>query len=118
MPMNVTVRLLPLLLVATLTIRGAEWFVAPDATLSGNGSKPQPWQMQVALTNTSSVKPGDTVSLRAGTYSNDFTAGLSGTNAAPIIFRNYNRERAIIEGSLTLEDSTYLWIWGLEFIDS
>src|ERR1035437_9811412 len=103
---------------ATSVCLGSQWFVAPGNAPGGNGSKLQPWQLQVAFKNTSLVKAGDTVWLRAGTYSNLYTITLSGTSNAPITFRHYNRERAIIDGSLELGDSSNIWLWGLEVIDS
>lgn len=96
----------------------AEWFVAPGNAPGGNGSKLQPWQLQVAFTNISLVKAGDTLWLRTGTYSNLYTIKLNGMSNAPIIIRNYNRERAIIDGAIISSTSSNVWLWGLEVTDS
>ena len=46
----------------------ATWFVAPDGT--GDGSAGNPWgDIKTAVASNSPVKAGDTIVVRAGTYS-------------------------------------------------
>jgi hypothetical protein len=116
-PMKLIKHCLLGLLAVTSMCHGAQWFVAPDATPTGNGSKSRPWQLQVALTNTG-VAAGDKVWARGGTYSNLFASTISGTSGAPVVVRNFNRERAVIDGQLSIGDSSNIWFWGLEFTDS
>lgn len=45
------------------------------------------------------VLPGCTVELRGGVYRGNFTASVSGTATAPIVFRAYPGERPILDGA-------------------
>ncbi|HTY43209.1 MAG TPA: hypothetical protein VMH79_15165, partial [Thermoanaerobaculia bacterium] len=61
--------LFPALFLA-LAARGlaTDFYVAPNASGSGNGSLANPWKLQTALNQPSAVQPGDTIWLRGGTY--------------------------------------------------
>lgn len=48
------------------------------------------------------IGPGDTIILRAGTYSGNFVSTLNGTAELPITIRPYAGETAIIDGSLNI----------------
>ncbi len=96
-------------------IHAAQYYAAPTGT--GNGTLLAPWSLPVALTN-AAIAPGDTLWLRAGTYADTYTALLNGNLTNRITIRNYNEERAILDGSLNTGSSSNLWLWGLEFIDS
>ena len=63
------------------------------------------------------VRPGDTVWLRGGTYSGEFTSTLTGTARSPIIVRALPGQRATIDGRLSVfgADAVY---WGLELMQS
>ena len=81
-----------------------------------------PWDLQTALNHPAAVHPGDTIWVRGGTYSGQFTSRLNGTAAAPIIVRQYPGERATLDGgtggpTLTTGGS-YAWFWGLEVTSS
>ena len=97
------------------TAHAAQYYAAPTGT--GSGTLLSPWSLPVALTN-AAIAPGDTLWLRGGTYVGTNTALLNGTLSNRITIRNYNQERAILDGSLTTGSSSNLWLWGLEFIDS
>ncbi len=95
------------------------YYVTPGGSSSGDGSDANPWSLSYALGGAGGqVNPGDTIWVRAGTYTGTYTSTLSGTVAAPIIVRAYPGERAILNGSggsNTLKiDGTYTWFWGLE----
>jgi hypothetical protein len=116
-----------LLLCAFVTVRGlnaTDFYVSPTANANGTGSLSNPWQLQTALYQPSSVvHPGDTIWLRGGTYSGSFSSGLVGTSANPIIVRQYPGERATIDGassgSSTLWiNGSYTWFWGFEVTNS
>lgn len=98
---------------------GNDWYVAPSG--AGIGTLASPWSLTTAATN-SAITGGDTVWLRAGTYdrgSNGYTVTISGSASnAPIIFRNYNRERATVNATLQLGTVSNVWWWGVEFIDT
>ncbi len=102
----------------------AERFVAATGGItSGAGGIGAPWTLSHAAGGASGVlQPGDTVWLRAGTYSGSFTFSAAGTAGSPIIFRSYQNEHVIISHSSTGNivnipvggSGSYLWFWGLE----
>lgn len=95
---------------------GSQYYVTPAGTPKGDGSMSNPWDLQTALSQPPSVKPGDTIWLRNGTYGNGsavFTSSLSGSEARPIVVRQYAGERATINGGLVVHGS-YVWFWGFE----
>jgi hypothetical protein len=106
--------------------KAADHFVAPSGTATGSGTIDSPWDLQTALSQPPAVQPGDTIWLRAGTYRSSaafgFVSNLNGTAASPIIVRNYNGERATIDGKGTQFTiaiyGSYSWFWGLEVMDS
>ena len=106
--------------VAQLPVPAAEWFVSPKGASTNAGTLDSPWDLESALSNTKTVRPGDTVRLREGTYGNErseFTIRLSGAPDKPVTLRNYRRERATIDGALTVA-SDDVWVWGLEVMVS
>jgi hypothetical protein len=75
-------RLLIVCFFGATILPAAQYYVAPGAPASGNGSIQNPWSLQFALTNSSVVKPGDTLWLRGGTYFPTMhLSSLGGTNA-------------------------------------
>ena len=66
---------------------GADWFVAPSGSPTGNGTKDNPWDIETALRHPAAVQPGDNIWLRGGTYSGVFLSELTGTAAQPIVVR-------------------------------
>jgi hypothetical protein len=51
-------------------------------------------------------------------YEGDFRSSLLGTASAPIVVRQYSRERATIDGSLTIDGGGFAWFWGFEVMFS
>lgn len=99
---------------------GRQWYVTPGGTASGDGSMSRPWSLAAALAGPSSVRPGDTIWVRGGTYgtnSAQTNSRLAGTAAAPITVRAYPGERATILGGLAAY-SPYTWYWGLEITNT
>ena len=84
-----------------------------------------PWDLQTAFNHPASVKPGDTIWVRGGTYFGSYVVKLVGSPSQPIIVRNYKEERVTIDG---LSDHKHLaiiesrgsdtWLWGLEIMSS
>ncbi len=100
---------------------GNQWFVSPSGHSSGNGSQSDPWDLQTALNQPSSVKPGDTIWLRGGRYIAPFKSHLKGASGKPIIVRAYPGERATLDGTgpfLTIIDSSWVYFWGFEITKS
>lgn len=110
--------------------QATSFYVSSNASETGIGSINNPWQLQIALNHPAALHPGDTVWIRGGVYTNTFDSQTSfschtnGTASAPIIFRNYNNERATIDGQLTyslyagLGNCSYTWFWGIEVTNS
>lgn len=76
--------------------QGAAIYVSPTGT--GTGSINAPYgSIQKAV---DAAKAGDTIYLRAGTYSptTNIQIKKSGTATSPISLRSYNSERVIIDG--------------------
>ncbi len=108
----------------SLSAFGAEFYAAPDGKFSNNGSKDKPWSLVRALAESPTVKPGDTVWLRGGTYTGHFTSGLNGAPDKPIVVRPFPGERAVIDGNYGGNQPTliirgsYTWYWGFEVTNS
>jgi Concanavalin A-like lectin/glucanases superfamily/Chitobiase/beta-hexosaminidase C-terminal domain/Viral BACON domain len=99
---------------------GAQHYVASNGSPSGDGSLAHPWDIQTAFNNPSSVKPGDTIWLRGGTYGDGntiFASHLAGSATAPIIVRQYPGERATINGGINT-NAPYTWYWGFEVMNT
>ncbi|MGZ8377117.1 MAG: hypothetical protein ACXWZS_02690 [Gemmatirosa sp.] len=97
-------------------------FVSPTGSAGNDGSLARPWDLRSALAG-STVRAGETVWLRGGTYQGCFTSNLNGTAAAPIVVRQYPGERAILDNgscndpALTANGS-YTHFWGFEVMNS
>jgi hypothetical protein len=104
------------------TLNASEWHVTTSGTAGGDGSLANPWNLTTAIAKTT-VLPGDTVWVHGGTYpvpaASSFQSTLNGTAANQIIVRNWNNERAILDGAggypavLVLYGSYTTW-WGFE----
>lgn len=108
------------ILVCGRGLAAADWFASPDGKSTNTGTLDSPWDLASALSGTKPVRPGDTVRLRAGTYTNprsEFTIRFSGEPARPITVRNCHNERATIDGMLTVNGND-IWVWGLEVLVS
>jgi len=117
-----------------LTVQAADFFVTPQGSPFGSGSVARPWDLQTALKQPASVRPGDTIWVRGGVYSprspyaSGFHSYLMGDRAAPIVVRQYPGERAtLIErvGYQGTDQQTVLsvygnhaWFWGLEITNT
>ncbi|MBK9722567.1 MAG: T9SS type A sorting domain-containing protein [Saprospiraceae bacterium] len=112
------------------SLQASSFFVSTSATSMGDGSFDKPWLLQTAFNHPLALKPGDTVWIRGGRYTNtydvqtSFSCKTNGTENAAIIFRNYNDERVLIDGQytytiyLSLGSCSYTWLWGLEILNS
>jgi len=105
----------------TLSAAAAEWHVTATGTKEGDGSEKAPWDIQTAMLQPASVKPGDTIWVHGGTYVPDgaVRVHLQGEKDKPIIVRNWKNERVTVNAPLDIASSEqiptkYCWIWGLE----
>jgi len=96
----------------------AGFFAAPTGSSSGDGTMAHPWDLNTALAGGSGkVQAGDTVWMRAGTYTGDFRTAIAGAQGRPIVFRQYPGERATIDGTLRA-DGPDVAFWGFEVMRS
>ena len=120
-----------LTMMLSMQVLAAQYHVAPNGTDRAAGTRSDPLSLSKALSAASPARPGDTIWVRGGTYqtTNGFVSSLAGTSNNPIIVRNYNHERAILDttwvdplnasaaNGLDWEGS-YTWFWGLEIMNS
>lgn len=109
------------------TLYAGEWYVSPAGKTENEGTKSSPWDITSALGGKqSSVKPGDTIQLLAGTYGIDrklenaqLPVVLTGEPGKPIVVRGAPGERVTIDGGLRVGlPSSHLWIRDLEIMIS
>jgi FlaA1/EpsC-like NDP-sugar epimerase len=101
----------------------SEYFVSPQGLPTNDGSQAKPLDLATVLAKQSPVQPGQKIWLRGGTYQGAFISDVEGSAAAPIVVRNYQGERAILDGSnadaqqhgIVLQvTGAHTWFWGLE----
>jgi Big-like domain-containing protein/parallel beta helix pectate lyase-like protein len=76
-----------------------EWYVTPAGSATNTGTITSPLSLAKALSSSSPAQPGDTIWLRAGTYTGAYTSVLTGTSSAPITVRGYRGERVTFDGN-------------------
>lgn len=74
-----------------------DWFAAPDAKTDGTGTIDRPWPLHFALTQSATIKPGDTLFLRGGTYHGPFYSTLNGASTAYVTVQSYRNEWAVLD---------------------
>jgi hypothetical protein len=98
------------------------YYVTTNGSATGTGSTDSPWNLATALDGGPGgdrLRPGDTVWIRQGTYTGNFSTRLDGSPGNDIAFRAYPGERATINGQLKASDAgSYLVFWGLEVMQS
>ena len=114
--------ILMVVLVAPVSSRATEYFVATDGDDGYAGTNiAMPFvTIEKAV---EMVVPGDTVFIRGGSYTSKLSvANLRASEVAPIVFQNYSGETVqITPGSwdwstaFTIEDSSYIFLQGLNF---
>ncbi|HEX7832605.1 MAG TPA: right-handed parallel beta-helix repeat-containing protein [Thermoanaerobaculia bacterium] len=93
----------------------ATYFVATNGNDANTGTLAAPFR---TITKASGVtKAGDIVEVRGGVYSELVKISAKGTSAAPIIFRSYANETAIIDGSATAVDSNLVTIANATYVE-
>lgn len=106
-------------------VTGSEFYVAPNGSVTGDGSLADPWDLQTALSHPAMVQPGDIIWLRGGTYTGPHTSSLAGRAGAPIILRSYPGEWAVIDAQTSSTDghafviqSHWTTYWDFELTNS
>src|SRR5262249_11271065 len=90
--------------VATLTLlppSSQEFYVSPIGVASGVGRFANPWDLQTALNQPSSVDPGAPIFLRGGPFSGKFLSKLGGKQSDSIPVCLFSGEWARIDGNKT-----------------
>lgn len=96
-----------------------DFYVSPTGSSANNGSINSPWSLSYAFGGAGgALTPGKKVALRGGTYSGEYFCNVSGTQANPIVFRQYPGERAILDGNILTVGTHDLWFWGFEITQS
>ncbi len=110
--------LAPAILLLPVFSFATDFYVSPSG--GGNGTISSPWDLRTGC-QSSSVRPGDTLWLRGGTYgsggSTSINCTISGNSSTPVYIRQYPGERATIMGGLGIY-SNYAWYWGFEISNS
>lgn len=100
----------------------ATYYVATNGSgVVGSFASPMGLSNAIKL-GVSPAVAGDTIFVRGGTYPGKYTVNLV-SSGSPIIIRNYNNERAIIDvanetNDVLQVDGSGVWIWGLEITNS
>lgn len=103
---------------------GASYYVATNGSATNSGAINAPWTLAYAIGNTSPATAGDTIYLRAGTYSAaPYVSRLNGSSGNPITIRPYASERVVIDGAATADPTlaitgSYTDVIGLEVTNS
>lgn len=106
-------------------LQNREFYVAPQGSPHGSGTKEKPLDLFTVLAGNSGVNPGDTVWLLPGIYPAPiengkriaFVSELTGTSENPIILRAIPNERVRLDGWLEVKGA-HTWYWGFEIADS
>jgi hypothetical protein len=95
---------------------GAEYFVSPSGSSTGDGSKAKPYNLTTVLTG-SVAQPGDTFWLMGGTHAIGYlSTKLQGAAGRPVTLRAIPGQRATVDGAITHWSSAgYVDFWGLEW---
>lgn len=122
---------LMLLIGAVVPAGSTEFHVSGFASSNGDGSRANPWLINTAL-KSSTVQPGDTVTIDGGTYVNPFNGqdhdafecNLIGSSSRPIIVRAAPGQHVTLDGANSQQNDilritgSYVWVWGLEIYSS
>src|SRR5437588_7738107 len=107
---------------------GRSHYVSPSGASAGDGTMTRPWDLATALAGGGGrVAPRDTIWLRGGTYRGAVVSSVRGAPGAPVVVRQYRRERAVIDGAgatsrtsrgdLFAVTGDYVVLWGFEVCD-
>jgi hypothetical protein len=80
---------------------GRQFFASTTGNATNPGTLASPWDLTTALAGgfpANTIRAGDTVFIRGGTYTGLWQCSLVGNALAPITFRNYNGERVTFDG--------------------
>jgi hypothetical protein len=87
---------LSVIVFASSLLNAADFYVSPAGSDDNPGSMGKPFKTLARVCI--EIKPGDTCFLREGNYLETLAPLKSGTEGAPIVFRSYKGELAVISG--------------------
>lgn len=101
-------------------------FVTTTGNAQGDGTCAKPWDLKTALAHPATLKPGDFVWVRQGTYTGCFISEIDGTTDKPIIIRQAPNENVKLNGALPCTPFDYVlringsnsWFWGFEIMNA
>lgn len=83
-------------IISTASLHGETYYIAPQGHDAGNGTQESPWQTIGKAAE--SLRPGDTVLIRSGTYRERLVPGRSGRPGSSIEYKAYPGDRVTIDG--------------------
>lgn len=101
---------------------GRTYYVSATGSNTNSGSISDPFK--TIQSGVSALKPGDTLLIRGGTYSEKVTIPNSGSSDGLITVKNYPGEKVIISGAntaganLTISNKSYIRIEGLDLCNN
>lgn len=107
------------MLMFTATIQAANYYIDQkhvSASDQNPGTIELPWQT-ISKANQTLIA-GDTVFIRAGTYTSFIAPDTSGTSIAPITYKNYGTEKVTISDTwygVLLNAKSYIVVQGINF---
>lgn len=104
--------------IASPSASAQSFYVSTTGTAGGDGSLENPWDLATALAHPGAVQAGDTIWLRGGTYTDEYTSTLAGTTAGQITVRSYTDEWAVINGGITQTSGGYVTFRDFEITNS
>lgn len=111
---------------ATVPSAHSGYFASPSGLGTNDGSRTRPWDLRTALAGGNGrVQPGDTIWMRGGTYTGTFRSTVRGTQASPVVVRQYPGERAIIDAQTSAGTPSVFYVggewsvfWGFEITNT
>jgi len=110
-----------------VTAASDSYYVSPDGSDRNPGTEEKPWAtIQRAA---ESAAPGSTIYIKAGTYYERVDIKVSGASAEqPVVFRNYENDKVVIDGSKTpaaeqediirISNRSHIRLIGLEIVNN
>ena len=98
----------------------ADWFVSPQGNDESSGASPREAWRTIARANATAA-PGDTVHIRAGTYSESIAPQGSGTEAGRITFRAFGDETVTltdVDHGIVMQNRAYVTVDGIDCIET
>jgi hypothetical protein len=103
-----------------------QWWVSPEGSRSGKGTRERPWDIETALSHPAEVEPGDLIWVLGGKYRprQALVSALRGSEKRPIVLRVEPGARAVLDfvesaDSVCLHvKGAHTWYWGLEITNS